>query len=100
VTSQEDIAAVAFAKLRPGDMKFMGFSKDEKAIPGVKPAKAWSPLLRMWRDEAESLASGFAFGDALVDPKRGLQTCRRCDLHTLCRVYEKQNVLVEIEGDE
>jgi hypothetical protein len=100
VTSEEEVAAVAFAKLRPGDMKFMGFSKEEKAIPGVKPAKAWKPLLKMWREEAESLASGFASGEALVDPKRGLQTCRYCDLQTLCRVFEKQNVLVETEGDE
>jgi hypothetical protein len=77
----------------------MGFSKDEKAIPGVKPAKAWKPLLKAWRSEAESLGEGFASGAAIVDPKRGLQTCRHCDLQTLCRVFEKQNVLSENDND-
>jgi probable DNA repair protein len=95
VSVEEDIAAVAFAKVRPGDMKFMGFSEEEGAVPGVKPAKAWKPLLKSWKDEALRLASGFAAGEAEVDPKRGLQTCRHCDLHTLCRVYEKLNTLEE-----
>jgi RecB family exonuclease len=99
VTAEEEIAAVAFAKLRPGDMKYMGFSKDDKAIEGVKRAKAWKPLLRAWRDEADALGGAFAAGEALVDPKRGLQTCRHCDLHTLCRVFEKINVLTESEDE-
>jgi hypothetical protein len=80
-------------------MKFMGFSKDDKVIEGVKRAKAWKPLLRAWRDEAEALGGAFASGEARVDPKRGLQTCRNCDLHTLCRVFEKINVLSESEDE-
>ena len=35
-----------------------------------------------------------------VDPKDDLKTCRRCDLQTLCRVYEKFNVLEEVEDEE
>jgi len=66
----------------------------------VKPAKAWKPLLQAWRDEAESLGAAFASGAACVDPKRGLQTCRHCDLHTLCRVYEKLSALSEEEFPE
>jgi RecB family exonuclease len=100
VTAEEEIAAVAFAKLRPGDMKFMGFSREEKIIDGVKQAKAWKPLLKAWRDEADSLGAAFASGAALVDPKRGLQTCRHCDLQTLCRVYEKLSALTEEEFPE
>ena len=98
--AEEDIAAVAFAKLRPGDMKLMGFSRDEGAIPGVKKAKAWEPLLRSWKEETERLGGNFKAGEATVDPKRGLATCRNCDLHTVCRVYEKVNPLQEIEGAE
>jgi ATP-dependent helicase/nuclease subunit B len=100
VSAGEDIAAVAFAKVRPGDMKLMGFSRLEGAIPGVKKAKAWAPLLRDWKEEAERLGASFASGEARVDPKRGLQTCRNCDLHTVCRVYEKVNPLKEEEGVE
>jgi hypothetical protein len=50
-------------------------------------------LLADWKREAESLGAGFAAGEARVDPKRELQTCRYCDLQTLCRVYEKLNPL-------
>jgi ATP-dependent helicase/nuclease subunit B len=65
----------------------------------VKKAKAWKPLLESWKDEAESLGSSFASGEARVDPKRGQQTCRNCDLHTVCRVYEKVNPLKEDDAD-
>src|SRR5258706_4266734 len=96
VTSKDEVAAVAFAKVRPGEMRFMGFSKEENLLGGVRKAKAWHPLLQSWKDEAEALGKGFASGQAAVDPKRGLLvTCRFCDLHTLCRVYEKVNVLAE-----
>jgi probable DNA repair protein len=96
VTAKEEVAAVAFAKVRPGEMRFMGFSKEENVVGGVRKAKAWQPLLQSWKDEAEALGKSFASGQAVVDPKRGLLvTCRFCDLHMLCRVYEKVNVLAE-----
>ena len=101
VSAKEDIAAVAFAKVRHGDMRFMGFSRGKDALPKVIPAKNWTSLLQSWKEEAESLGKGFASGAAQVDPKRGLAvTCRFCDLHTLCRVYEKVNVLAEDEPEE
>jgi len=89
VTAAEEISALAFAKLRAGDMKFAGFSLNEKEIPGVKAAKSWSGLIDGWKKELDSLAGGFASGEAAVDPKYGLKTCRNCDLHPLCRVHEK-----------
>jgi ATP-dependent helicase/nuclease subunit B len=97
VSATEDIAAVAFARLRPGGMKYMGFSRAGDAIPNVKQARDWKGLLALWRDEVESLGAAFAAGDARVDPKNELATCRLCALQTLCRVYEKLNVLHEEE---
>jgi probable DNA repair protein len=99
VGATEEITAVAFAKLRTGDMKYMGFSDGADRIPGVKPAKDWDALLADWKAEVESLGADFANGDARVDPKKGLQTCRQCDLQPFCRVYERVNVLQEDEGD-
>ena len=98
LNAPEDIAAVAFAKLRTGEMKYMGFSDGADRVPGVKPAKDWQALLAGWASEIETLGAGFAQGDARVDPKKGLQTCRNCDLHPLCRVYERLDVLEE--GDD
>ena len=96
----EALSAVAFAKLRPGAMRFTGFSKTKEILPQVRPAKHWPALLAEWKTESESLGAAFAAGDAAVDPKRDLKTCLRCDLQTLCRVYEKFNVLEEVEDEE
>jgi hypothetical protein len=94
---KDEVAAVAFAKVRRGSMRFMGFSREKNVIAGVQAAKSWPGLLRDWEKEAAALGAAFAGGDARVDPKRELQTCRFCALQTLCRVYEKANVLAEGE---
>jgi probable DNA repair protein len=99
VTSALPVSAVAFAKLRAGDMKFSGFSAEKGAIPGVKPAQDWAAMTAGWKAALEALARGFAAGRAEVDPKRGLQTCRRCDLQTLCRVHERLSALAEGEEE-
>jgi len=101
VSAKEEIAAVVFAKFRPGDMRFVGLSRDDKGLPKVPKAKeGWQPLLRDWKKEAERLGRSFAGGEAGVDPKKDLITCRYCGLETLCRVYEKINVLAEEELEE
>ncbi|HXJ09472.1 MAG TPA: PD-(D/E)XK nuclease family protein, partial [Burkholderiales bacterium] len=100
VAAKEDIAAVVFARVRPGEMRFMGHAREENQLPEVKKAKAWQPLLEGWRAEAEALGGAFAKGEARVDPKRELATCRYCAMHALCRVYEKVNVLAETEEGE
>ncbi len=99
LNAKEGIAAVAFAKLKTGEMRYMGFSVAKDLIPEVKPAKDWGSLVAGWKKELESLGSGFASGDARVDPKKLLQTCRTCDLQPLCRVYERISALGD-EGDE
>lgn len=96
----EDIAAVAFAKLKTGEMRYMGFSDRKDLIPDVKQAKDWDGLIEGWKKEVEALGKGFASGDARVDPKKLLTTCRYCDLKPLCRVYEKVNALVEYEDSD
>jgi RecB family exonuclease len=101
VSAKEEITAVVFAKVRPGDMRYVGLSRDDKAIPKVAKEKdGWQPLLRKWKDEAEKLGGEFARGEAGVEPKKDLMTCRYCGLETLCRVYEKINVLAEEEFEE
>ena len=100
VSASEDVSAVAFAKLRAGDMKFAGLSLRENAIPGVKPAKSWSGLMQYWKTELEGLATGFSEGEARVDPKKGLATCRNCDLQPLCRVHERLSALEESAAAE
>jgi probable DNA repair protein len=100
ICAGEEIAAVAFAKLRPGAMRYMGFSRDKEFLPKVIPAKNWPALLAGWKDEAEALGTAFAAGEARVDPKKEFATCRLCDLQTLCRVFEKVNPLKEEDEPE
>jgi RecB family exonuclease len=100
LNAKEDIAAVAFARLKTGEMRYMGFSSREDLIPKVKQSLDWAALLAGWKKELDALGSGFASGDARVDPKKLLQTCRYCDLQPLCRVYERVNALGEGAEDE
>jgi probable DNA repair protein len=86
----EELAAVAFARLKPGEMRFMGYSRTANLIPKVTVNPApWPKLLEEWKRDTEALGRAFAAGDAHVDPKEDLKTCRLCELQTLCRVYEK-----------
>jgi probable DNA repair protein len=100
INAGENVTAVAFARLQPGAMKFSGFSLKEKEIPGVRAAKSWSGLIASWKKELESLASGFAAGDARVDPKNGLASCRYCGLQPLCRVHERLSCLEDSAAGE
>jgi ATP-dependent helicase/nuclease subunit B len=100
LNAKEDVSAVAFAKLKTGAMRYMGFSDRKDLIPGVKPAQDWAALLAGWRQELEALGAGFASGDARVDPKKLLATCRYCDLQPLCRVYERLSALGDEGEDE
>lgn len=97
VAAPEHLAAVTFAKMVPGDMRFIGHSRTNGLLPKVKAHDNWQQLLAAWKKDAEALGAAFAAGDAHVDPKNDLKTCRRCDLQTLCRVYEKFSGLREGE---
>ncbi|HEX3097912.1 MAG TPA: PD-(D/E)XK nuclease family protein, partial [Usitatibacter sp.] len=106
---EDEIRAVAFARLKVGQMVFAGLARDKAALPGVptvdrhpvaKAEGSWPQLLARWREEVDALGEDFASGDARVDPKRMLATCRRCDLATLCRVHERLGALAEGDGAE
>ncbi len=99
VSAPENIAAVAFARLNPGEMAFRGFSKEKNILPKVELYRDWRGLLDQWRKETKELGAAFAAGDARVDPKYALKTCRLCDLQTLCRVYENINSLNEANDE-
>lgn len=106
----EEIRAVAFARLKVGQLRFVGVARDEGLLPGVeglrthrtarKAAASWTELLASWREALDSLGENYASGDVRIDPKRGLATCQRCDLNTLCRVHERLAVPAGDDGIE
>ena len=97
LNSAEPVSVIAFAQLKTGEMRFRGYSKDKGALPRVEQPDNWQGLLGVWKKETDALGAGFAAGEARVDPKHGLDTCRLCHLQTLCRVHEKPHLL---KGEE
>ena len=111
-----DAAAVVFARVRAGEMKFDGVARNGEvadgvaALPGVKTLQAhksgkehadWPALLAHWRERMDALGGEIARGVAVVDPKRGGTTCQRCDQQPLCRIAERADWgLVEADADE
>ncbi len=98
--SGEDVAAAAFAVIKAGKAEFKGVARENDLLPGVRTIseqrsaaarqyESWDALLAGWRTELDQLGHGFASGDARVDPKRGDDTCKFCDLHALCRINER-----------
>ncbi|NGX16515.1 PD-(D/E)XK nuclease family protein [Wenzhouxiangella sp. XN24] len=88
---REELAGLAYASLKPGDVGLSGVVRSAdvlgRALPNSKPPEDWAEELDDWRNVLENLASGFAEGDARVDPldPRPQGTCEWCHLATLCR---------------
>ncbi|MEQ8289822.1 MAG: PD-(D/E)XK nuclease family protein [Gammaproteobacteria bacterium] len=103
VTENREIAAVAFASLKPGNLKYTGEADGEDILPGVKPDETltWPERMAAWRVQLQGLANDFRKGMATVDPL--VTACRQCDLHTLCRIHERTATLdseLLMEGDD
>jgi len=115
VTRDAEVVAIGFAVLKRGpDFGYRGLARDAGILPDT-PAfadsrqarqlatadavPAWTDLLQGWRDTLGGLARRFRDGDARVDPKTP-QTCRYCEQHTLCRIYEQTLGGITIGSDE
>jgi ATP-dependent helicase/nuclease subunit B len=93
--------AVAYARLKRGDMGFDGvWDPDGAALPGrpLAPEKragsdgSWPGMLAAWRRVLADLGEHFRAGHAPVDPKDD-DACRHCPLPPLCRIDERREAL-------
>lgn len=89
VASQPDAAAVVLAQVKIGKMKFKALARDSDLLPGVKADPKWEQLVVSWRTDFTRIAENFSEGNAKVNPKKYLDTCRDCDLQPFCRIYER-----------
>lgn len=103
--------AVSFARIRPGECKFVGICVDD-SLPGIKPYESdrfrdktggldWKGLMAFWKEAVEGLAADFLAGKNGVDPNNGPndnRACEYCELVLLCRHTGGPNE--ENEGDE
>ncbi len=92
-------AAIAFAQVKPGDMKFTLFAAEDGLLPArnALPEHGWEAQLAEWRRVLARLATEFAQGEAAVAPKDARMSCRNCDLQPLCRIHER---LGAAEGED
>ena len=104
--SEPGAQAIAMARVRTGDVGFSALAAESDLLPGRSNLQwkgqhaSWSALVHHWSDLLERLAIRFAAGDAAVDPKRLPQTCRYCDLPTLCRINERGGMVTVGAADD
>jgi hypothetical protein len=98
VGAERDAAAVAFAQVKAGEMKFSALARDGDLLPDTKAFAesryrdrhgSWQEMVAAWRADLARIAAGFVAGEAMVDPKRYPDTCRYCDVKPFCRIYER-----------
>ncbi|MEK7876785.1 MAG: PD-(D/E)XK nuclease family protein, partial [Pseudomonadota bacterium] len=105
IAAEPAAAAVAFAQVRAGAMKFAALARAADLLPGIKAFAesyyrghhgSWQEVVDAWRADLARIAAGFAGGEAEVDPKQYPNTCRYCDVKPFCRIYERlENALDE-----
>lgn len=95
ITCDGDVAAIAFAKLKTGDARFIGQTETEGLLPGLKGLEKteWTTQITQWRETLTGLANEYCSGVADVDPMPG--ACRYCDLKVLCRISERIHSIEE-----
>lgn len=95
-------SAVSFARVVPGECRFLGITREEKTLPGIKPYDSdkfkvdaggleWEGLMSFWKEALEGLAADFLAGVCFVDPNNlpgDDRACRYCELALLCRVSD------------
>jgi len=109
--SRPNVAAVAIAHVRTGEMAFRGLAKADGVARGVEPVgkgstkvakmySTWADAMGRWKAELEAIGAAFAAGDARVDPKNGPATCKQCEQQPLCRIAEKSAFGAVRKADE
>ncbi len=98
VTSKQEVAAIAFASLKRGKLGFFGQTDGDHILPGIKQDAefSWQDRFESWEQVLIQLANDFRRGKAIVEPTTS--ACRYCDLHSLCRIYER--VENQIDDDQ
>jgi exodeoxyribonuclease-5 len=98
VAVEKEVAGVVFARLRKGNVAYLGVAEEAQLIPGVAgPGDKKSPmenypslkdLIRVWKGKIEFLADEVRQGIATVAPVSIHKSCLYCDFGPMCRIGE------------
>lgn len=101
------VAGLAFAKIRAGDVCFEGCVLNAEEALGpvaniatLKRSALKDNALDAWRAAIEALARDFLAGRADVNPRDPDQTCKACGLQTLCRIHERAGIANDEASEE
>jgi probable DNA repair protein len=102
------IRAVAYARLKPGEVKPVGVAADAAAWPALTPPQAirtvaladWAAVEAHWTRVLGALAADFVAGRADVLPRNQRESCRDCGRQALCRVGEDVAIDNDGNGDD
>lgn len=89
-TSHFPIDALVYAQLKNTQLCYKGVATEGINIEGLEQLspEEWRQQKLQWSNDLNNLALQFTHGDARVDPKEGVSTCRFCSLKMFCRVGE------------
>ncbi len=86
--------AVAFARVRSGDMAYEGLCGEDIGIDGIAACDGkrgrpddWQDVLDDWKSSINALATEFVEGRCEVSPRDEL-ACKHCGLEAVCRIDE------------
>jgi hypothetical protein len=90
----EAVRAVAYAKLKPGDLAVRGVAADAEAWPplplpsSLKDAGLadWRAVEQRWSIVLQGIAAEISAGAAAVSPRDRKKTCAYCGRQPLCRI--------------
>ena len=84
---------IEFKGVKDSSIDFLGF-KVTNYTKETKVSK-WKDLLALWKNKIDLLANEFLSGRAVIEPTLNQETCKNCDLNSLCRIRE-----CDFENDE
>jgi hypothetical protein len=110
LVQHKEVSAVAFANIRAGESSYIGVTRD-RALMGIDEAAlkdirqipvtrgtssfkcydSWDSMLAEWRQTINTLAAHHVHGEAQVAPKDENQTCRYCDVMSVCRLFDRHD---------
>ncbi len=95
---EKEVAGVVFARLKKGNVAYLGVVEDAQLIPGTAgPGDKKSPMenypslkdvIGVWKGKIEFLAGEVRQGIARVAPVSVNTSCRYCDFGPMCRIGE------------
>lgn len=82
---KNEVAALAYAKLRAPQPQWLGVAAHGDLIPALTIKKIpWSEQLEQWQTQLTDLADEYVQGVATVTPQK--EACAQCHLHAFCRI--------------